>query len=92
MAKTFVHRFTVRGVNIFPTDMLRYDRCYPASGSDTSNIDWSFNPQDRVDYRKKGEQFEVTLIHQGENLLWSPTAGRWSSFGWTVTGNERLTD
>jgi hypothetical protein len=65
--------FTVTGSGPFPTDMLRYDLCWPASEKDSTAID--------------GRYFgETALPHRSINLkgLKTPTIARWRSFGWTV--------
>lgn len=63
--------FTVTGSNEFPLDMLRYDRCWPATASDASAI-----------RRAAGAARSITLQSIGFS---SPTIKRWESFGWTVT-------
>ena len=66
--------FTVVGRGDFPTDMLRYDRAYPANTEDALRIAPSrYADPSNWDTRK------VELISQ--NL---PTIGRWESFGWQV--------
>lgn len=66
----------------FPIDMLRYDSSFPATETDASTIArtfavWEPGEEDRT---------EVELVHLGENRDWRPTAGRWGSFDWSVTG------
>ena len=72
--------FTVIGQGEFPLDMLRYDGCYPQCESDSATM------------RKDGLR-EVTLqktLDRGHpnrsHRIWSPTVGRWNSFGWAVLG------
>ena len=85
MAKEVRHTFTVapksgQWVLQFPVDMLRYDYCYPASENDSAQIAFSF------DLRKskvKPSELEVTLCRYAHRD-WSPTDGRWESFGWEV--------
>ncbi len=67
-------KFTVEGRGRFPYDMLRYDRCFPASSADSSMIDPGW-----------GKELirEVTLrTDQGKHF--QPAAKRWESFGWRL--------
>ena len=75
-------QFTIIGRGEFPLDMLRYDGCYPKLETDTAIM------------RKDGLR-EVTLQRgldhdnyrpgdYGNPTVWSPTVGRWNSFGWAV--------
>lgn len=68
----WLHTFAVEGSGAFPFDMLRYDACYPHTGDDAGKFD--------PDYRTGRA---VTLCHYSDRY-WTPTLGRWSSFGWTV--------
>lgn len=78
MAKIWSIRFTVRGIGKFPIDMLRYDSCYPATGEDTQWIESE---------RAAGNgSRELMLEHRSHgSRTWTPTFGRWQSFGWVVT-------
>jgi hypothetical protein len=82
--KVTATQFTVIGRGEFPLDMLRYDGCYPQCETDTAIM------------RKDGSR-EVTLHKTfnwygaddvagvvAELASWSPTVGRWNSFGWAV--------
>lgn len=60
--------FEVRGSGSFPTDMLRYDECFPSSERESAIIDAS------------GKRV-VTLCTDNKH---APTAGRWKIFGWNV--------
>lgn len=77
MAKTKTYTFIVAGGTRtrFPLDMLRYDGCYPADPSSVDNIDWSLDPERKLD----GYIHKVKLISTV-----APTVARWASFGWTV--------
>lgn len=69
--------FSVLGTGEFPTDMLRYDHCWPASQGDAASIDtW----RERV--TAEGKPYAPRVI----NLrgLTGPTPRRWASFSWTV--------
>ena len=65
----YKYLFRVEGTGTFPFDMLRYDACWPARGTDVINLAWasSWSP--------------VILLLQSHR---KPTADRWASFGWTV--------
>lgn len=78
MAKHF--RFTVTGRMPFPTDMLRYDACYPADTESASQITASI----RHEGETLADSFTVTLLGASP-----PTRGRWQSFRWTVTKTDQ---
>ncbi len=71
--------FTVRGEGSFPFDMLRYDRAFPQTETDSTRMGWSprIGPH--------GPR-EVSLITESS----APTDGRWESFGWTVVRVEEM--
>jgi len=83
MATLHRHTFTVEGLGQFPYDMLRYDRCYPASENDSYRM---------VDLaNRRGEHSaklltprRVELVHVDGSARWAPMSVRWESFGWTV--------
>jgi hypothetical protein len=77
--------FTVSGAFPFPVDMLRYDRCMPATERDSYELLHSIN-------REGDKPWRVTLIHQGPMRTWLPTNGRWSSFMWSVDPQSVVTD
>ena len=68
-------RFTVSGQGPFPLDMLRYDSCFPVSGSDAANM----GPHS-YDFSR-----DVTQISHTRQR---PTSDRWRSFGWVGTDEE----
>lgn len=68
--------FVVSGTGYFPTDMLRYDACWPATTEDASKIMDSFINGDTAERR------EVTL---NTASIYSPSRDRWKSNLWTVT-------
>lgn len=70
-AKIITYRYIVVGGGLFPFDMLRYDRAWPASEGDSAQID-------RV---MPGAFTSREIAIRGLSL---PTAARWSSFGWEV--------
>jgi hypothetical protein len=69
-----MHEFkiTVQGRGVFPADMLRRDRCFPATEDDANMMQHSDGMR------------TVNLVHNDERKLWQPTDGRWESFGWRV--------
>ncbi len=62
--------FAVEGKGPFPMDMLRYDACHPADPDSAMAL-----------YSDRREQRKVKLRSY---VVRQPTAGRWSSFGWSV--------
>lgn len=75
--------FTVSGIVPFPTDMLRYDQCFPADGHSAAQIVSSI--ERNKDARADKGFYEVKLCHQGSDIRWwLPTFDRWSSFMWSV--------
>lgn len=77
MACYSVH-YQVSGSGAFPTDMLRYDRSYPARSDGAVAI--ASSPSDR----RCAGAVAVELTHIGLVKAWAPTSWRWASFGWTV--------
>jgi hypothetical protein len=75
--KKFFWYFTVTGNGQFPTDMLRYDACYPV---DETNGNIAPYRADSSIYR---ETRSVNLKSAHE-----PTEGRWNSFGWRISNIE----
>jgi hypothetical protein len=65
--------YYVTGRGYFPTDMLRYDRCWPCTGEDAVMMD-----QSRMQHPRS--------IHLRSYQM--PTIGRWSSFLWSVGQNR----
>jgi len=66
-------RYTVRGPDPFPIDMLRFDRAWPAETDDSAVI--------QVSIEFPTGSTEVHLVSDKR-----PTVGRWESFGWSVEG------
>lgn len=72
-----VVRFVVEGTGDFPSDMLRYDCCFPVDESEARGIaGWARAAGGVLKPRR------VTLEHRGSGR--APTAARWQSFGWRV--------
>jgi len=80
MAKQYTHIFTVEGKYNFPLDMIRYDRCFFYSESDSYAADGTIRsfPEERV---------QVTLTKDAPKS-WVPTSGRWESFLWKVVSHK----
>lgn len=76
------YHFWVAGRGAFPVDMLRYDRCTPRTQDDSNEITRSFQ---RSNYRESLVLNTVALTGPKE-----PTGERWASFGWSVTGVEKV--
>lgn len=73
--KTYTHTFIVEGSGAFPVDMLRRDRCFPATEADANAIDlcrFDSLPRSIVLHRPEGGRW------------WMPNYGRWQSYGWRV--------
>jgi hypothetical protein len=71
-------QFAVKGRGVFPFDMLRYDRCFPASERDSRLIEDTTHPRRALD----PAETTVTLAMADPKRL--PTEARWASFRWTV--------
>lgn len=67
--------FTVYGNGQFPFDMLRYDSCFPVSTDDAKKL---IGDDSMLEIR------HVRLGTVAGYKQWSPTVGRWLSFGWKV--------
>ena len=74
MAAKKVYYFTVTGTYVFPTDMLRYDACYPIDETNSNIAPY--------DIHITGER-SVNLKANNP-----PTIDRWRSFNWTVSNIE----
>lgn len=71
--------FKVQGQGDFPTDMLRYDRCWPrVEGHPGGEI---LTPRHESRARLTREVV-LTGLHE-------PTYGRWQSFGWEVIESKK---
>jgi hypothetical protein len=69
-------KFTVEGRGDFPLDMLRYDRCFPRTGTDAETI----LPPEHL----RGPRCVTLVALARDSRWWEPERGRWISFGWTV--------
>lgn len=73
--------FIVEGTGMFPHDMLRYDRCWPASSNDAANLAW-----DEGEMPLERRQIELEFQHMN-HFDQRPTAARWLRFGWRVVAH-----
>ncbi len=71
---TYLNTATFTGKGYFPTDMLRYDCCWPATTEDAVAMTRS---PDNFDM---DEEYSVTV----KTRLPGFTTARWASFGWRV--------
>ena len=73
--------FTIRGMGQPPLDMMRYDRCTPATQQDVGNVTAAGGGL--------GEVYSVRMLRftegNGRNHADHPTVDRWQSFGWQVS-------
>lgn len=79
-------RIKVQGTGRFPIDMLRYDRCVPASENDAHKIQRACLDEGRS---QDVQEIELLKFSSGSTLdelaqLSNASRARWSSFGWTV--------
>jgi hypothetical protein len=81
MAK--LHKFIVsaRSGLQFPTDMLRYDCCWPAGPGDAEKL----CDQVAMNNQKEPQTIRIVMLSIGP-----PTAARWFSFGWHVDLDGRV--
>ena len=92
-AITFTVRRTIDAGNSFPFDMLRYDSCYPVrEGELDAAAGFGMRRVPRLPDERDSE-YAMRLAHSGRHVKlrtvarhksWTPTAGRWLSFGWEV--------
>lgn len=75
--KLYIHTIAVEGGGEFPIDMMRYDRCWPATEADSG---YSYSP---IRGGAAGLRTVRVQAHSGTKA--NPfTAGRWQSFGWRI--------
>lgn len=82
-------RFKVAGKYPFPIDMLRYDACIPGGEFASNRIIETFHP---MSLRADSGAVEVELYRIHQDRYWTPTEGRWNSFGWVVVANSIETE
>lgn len=71
---------TVCGSTTFPVDMLRYDRCVPATETDAAIIERTIVHADVT-------AMIVLNMYSVKPRMW-PTDGRWLTFGWRIVSVE----
>lgn len=76
------YTYTVTGMGVFPYDMLRYDRAWPADETTTIYIEQRRRPNLAPDHNAEPRSVRLKGLSE-------PTEGRWESFGWTVTDFKR---
>jgi len=79
------YRFRVRMAQKmgFPTDMLRYDSCWPASSDDAVKLAVAVrSPQDWQHFYVESPARITTIELMSTAKV--PSRGRWLSFGWEV--------
>lgn len=87
----YAHTFIVQGRGHFPTDMLRYDHCFPVDTGGAQLITGRLHQEYKVPDGNGGEVARVretdraiTLMAYTSSKTWEPTKARWNSFGWGV--------
>jgi hypothetical protein len=75
--KFYVTKFLVTGSGRFPIDMLRYDRCVPATEGDSNGISHGGIPSNT-------HGRTIGLIRYSVAGMSGPNEARWKSFGWRV--------
>lgn len=83
MNKRYDYVFVVEGSGQFPLDMLRRDKAHPLSESDANRAQHPGAP---------GSLRRVTLERVGAERWWTPTVGRWESFGFRLVALARIDD
>ena len=76
-----LHSVVVTGRGPFPMDMLRYDMLAPKSEHDAALIEDSFRRS------ADAEKLNTSMVYYLERYAdhnWTPTGGRWDSFGFHV--------
>lgn len=68
----YLHELSVSGSGSFPTDMLRYDQCWPLEQQDVVNMD------------RRSETRQVTVAQITDTKHDKFTVERWRSFGWQM--------
>ena len=73
----YLYKARVTGTGYFPSDMLRYDNCFPADSE--SVVAMSERTADRTDRPRS-----VTLLTCTTGRIKTPySVKRWASMGWT---------
>lgn len=75
MPKLYIHTAKATGRGQFPIDMLRYDRCYPESESDSAQIQY--------DRSERSVTVVALTYSKFVGAAWTPK--RWESFMWRLS-------
>ena len=86
--RLFQHFYVVEGNTKFPIDMLRYDYSGPAGSDDARIIEMCLANDEHSEFRARVLGYRVILRTRNPNKKWTPTIGRWKSFGWKVVEQE----
>lgn len=81
--------FKVEGRGSFPTDMLRYDTCWPRSPRDVVRMDEIEHPR-TIELAMNVQSAKRDLVKRIATGR-VPTTERWLSFGWQVTDVRLIT-
>lgn len=71
--------YTVTGFGQFPIDMLRYDRSFPYTESESGKIAGTFH---------RAEPWSVKLAMYSDSKAVTPCEGRWKSFNCRISNIE----
>lgn len=74
--------FAVVGRGAFPTDMLRYDGCFPAQEVDSYAMQFTYCFHEDTNNLEPRVVWLRRLVRDGSKVM--PTSDRWSSLGWYV--------
>ena len=69
--------FAVEGADAFPIDLLRRDRCWPATAADAHSIALDFDVDDPAKSHIRYVRLETEAAH-------APTRSTWRARGWPV--------
>lgn len=74
----YIHSITITGRGSFPLDMLRYDRCFPASEIDANAIARTFEHHENWEITVSKYTDKRNLCLGTDNEIWN--LARWASF------------
>jgi hypothetical protein len=93
MPKITLHEYCVKSVrrNHFPTDMLRYNSCWPKDGESVNKITVAYTRGSTkgmsVEEMEEDSRYWNAIISVNIVSTMAPTEGRWLSFGWSVSNH-----
>jgi hypothetical protein len=92
----WLHEVTVRAQLVgrvaltFPLDMLRYDMLAPRDSQSLDVIQASISGEEEECYcPKEPDRWPTVKLVRQADRHWTPTAARWSSFGWEVISHTK---